>query len=362
MSGTEMELCDKLKQACLKGKGISGEGALMLFEEGAAKPYRVMAAAAEIREYFHGRDINLCAIVNAKSGRCAEDCAFCAQSAHYRTGAPVFPLKSAEEIEEVAREAANSGAEMFAIVTSGKTLTREREWTEVFRAIEKISALGLKPCASLGMLKTKRARQLKDAGLFRYHHNLETARSYFPYICTTHTYDEDVETITIVKDAGLQVCAGGIMGLGEGITHRIELALTLRELQVDSIPLNFLTPIAGTPLAGMKPLAPMEILLTISVLRFLLPDKDLRLCGGTEKNLRQLIPLAIVAGANAIMTGNYLTTSGRDSALDHELVSDLSLRATREWLPRCRCAHEVDNGDIVTLVTGGTGRCSRSDG
>lgn len=332
-----MDGYEELKQACIEKRGISGEEALRLFEEGAATPYQVIAAAAEIREHFHGKEVNLCAIINAKSGRCSEDCAFCAQSAHYRTGVDVFPLKKAEEIEQVAAEAARCGAEMFAIVTSGKTLRREQEWTEVCRAIERIALLGLKPCASLGMIRPARARQLKAAGLFRYHHNLETARSFFPRICTTHDYEEDVATIGVVKEAGLQVCSGGIMGLGEGVSHRIELALTLRELGVDSVPLNFLNPIAGTPLAQAKPLPPMEIILTIAVLRFLLPQQDLRLCGGTEKNLRQLLPLAVVAGANAIMTGNYLTTSGRDPSLDHELLRDLGLRATREFVPRCKC-------------------------
>lgn len=338
-----MKLAEKLKEKCLRGREITAEEALCLFEEGTENPFAVMAQASEIRERFRGKEINLCAIVNAKSGRCSEDCAFCAQSAHYRTGAPVFPLKKAEEIAKEAKEALKAGAEMFSIVTSGKKLRREKEWQEVCRAIELVSRIGLKPCASLGIIEKRRARQLKEAGLFRYHHNLETARSFFPQICTTHSYEEDAETIEIAKDAGLSVCAGGIIGLGEGISHRIELALTLRELKVDSVPLNFLNPIKGTPLYRRDLLPPLEILLTISIFRFLLPDKDLRLCGGTEKNLRQLLPLAIVAGANAVMTGNYLTTEGRNPALDHELIRDLGLRATREFQRPCQCEEVVEN-------------------
>ncbi|HOL58933.1 MAG TPA: biotin synthase BioB [Syntrophales bacterium] len=342
-----MGIAEKLKEKCLAGRKITANEALILFEEGVQRPYHIMAVAGEIREHFKGREINLCAIVNAKSGRCSEDCAFCAQSAHWRTGAPVFPLKSAEEIVREAKGAKKAGAEMFGIVTSGKKLRREKEWQEMLKAVEMVSKLGLKPCASLGMLEPKRARQLKEAGLFRYHHNLETARSFFPRICTTHDYEEDVETIEVAKAVNLSVCSGGIIGLGEGVSHRIELALTLRELEVDSVPLNFLNPIKGTPLYKQAPLSPLEILVTISVMRFLLPDKDLRLCGGKEKNLRQLLPLAVIGGANAIMTGNYLTTTGRDPACDHELIQDLGLKATREFSGRCRCEGMVEiEGDM----------------
>ncbi|MCX7981483.1 MAG: biotin synthase BioB [Syntrophales bacterium] len=338
-----MDIGNKLKEKCLAGSDITAEEALLLFEEATERPYYIIALAADIREHFHGKKINLCAIVNAKSGRCSEDCAFCAQSAHYRTGAPVFPLKSAEEIAKEAQMAVQAGAEMFGIVTSGKKLRREKEWDEILRAVEMVSRLGLKPCASLGVLEPKRARQLKEAGLFRYHHNLETARSFFSRICTTHSYEEDVETIVIAKDASLSVCSGGIIGMGENISHRIELALTLRELKVDSVPLNFLNPIKGTPLYRLNPLPPLELLITISVMRFLLPDRDLRLCGGKEKNLRQLLPLAVIGGANAIMTGNYLTTTGRNPELDHELLRDLGLEATRDFWPNCRCKTTVEN-------------------
>lgn len=338
---------ERLKEKCLVGQEVTPEEALLLFEEAVDRPYYVMALAAEIREHFKGKRINLCAIVNAKSGRCSEDCAFCAQSAHYRTSAPVFPLKGAEEILKEARMAVKAGAEMFGIVTSGKKLRREKEWSEVLKAVEMVASLGMKPCASLGILEPKRARQLKDAGLFRYHHNLETARSFFTHICTTHAYEEDLETLVVAREAGLSVCSGGIFGMGEGISHRIELALTLRELKVDSVPLNFLNPIKGTPLYRLDPLPPLEIIASIAVMRFLLPDRDLRLCGGKEKNLRQLLPLAVIGGANAIMTGNYLTTEGRNPALDHELIQDLGLKATKD-LDFCRCECTVENGDNMS--------------
>lgn len=333
-----MDIIDKLKDQAVKKERISANEALSLFIEGASRPFRILAAASEIREHFKGREIILCSIVNAKSGKCSEDCSFCAQSSHYATGISSYPLKSVAKIVAAAEEAARSGAEMFGIVTSGKTVKTKKEWSEIFRAIGKIRKLGLQPCTSLGVIDTQKARDLKDAGLYRYHHNLETSRSFFPAICTTHAYDEDVKTVQAAKEAGLTVCSGGIIGLGEGITHRIELAQTLRKLDVDSVPLNILTPIKGTPLARREPLPPLEILMTIAIFRFLLPDRDIKLCGGKEKNLRQLLPFAIVAGANSLMTGNYLTTAGRGSALDQEMITDLGLKTTREAKPLCSCA------------------------
>lgn len=333
-----MDIIDKLKNQALQNDGLTVDDALDLFIEGANHPFQVMAAATEIREHFKVREIILCGIVNAKSGKCPENCSFCAQSSHYETGVPSYPLKPAAQIMEEAAAAARGGAELFGIVTSGKMIKAKKEWSEIFQAIDGIRKMGLKPCASLGIIDAQRARDLKAAGLYRYHHNLETSRSFFPNICTTHDYEEDVATVQTAKAAGLSVCSGGVIGLGEGITHRIELSETLRQLGVDSIPVNILTPIKGTPLARMAPLSPLEILMTIAVFRFMLPDRDIKLCGGKEKSLRQLLPLAIVAGANSLMTGNYLTTDGRDSALDQKMIADLGLKATREAKPICSCS------------------------
>jgi len=337
-----MDIIDKLKQKAVKGKGISDVEALELFIEGSGNPYPVFAAASEIREHFKGKDIILCGITNAKSGKCSEDCKFCAQSSHYSTDVPSYPLKPAKEILAEASLAKKDGAEFFGIVTSGKRVKAQKEWADIFKAIAGMNKIGIHPCASLGIIDAKKARDLKTAGLFRYHHNLETARSYFKNICTTHDYEENVETIRAAKAAGLSVCAGALIGMGEGVTHRIELAATLRKLNVDSIPINILNPIKGTPLDHIQPLPPMEILMTIAVFRFMLPDKDIKLCGGKEKNLRQLLPLGIIAGANSLMTGNYLTTTGRDSKLDHEMIADLGLIPTRN-LDTCRCGMEGEN-------------------
>ena len=335
-------MIEKLKNETIKNKGISTSDALELFIEGSNKPWRVMAAASEIREHFKGREIILCGITNAKSGKCSEDCKFCAQSSHYPTDAPSYPLKIASEMITEADDAARSGVEFFGIVTSGKQIKAKKEWNEIFKAVKGINKTGIKACASLGLIDTEKAKELKAAGLFRYHHNLETSRSFFKNICTTHDYEENIETIRIVKKAGLSVCAGALFGMGEGITHRIELAATLRELNVDSVPINILNPIKGTPLSHMLPLPPLEILMTIAVFRFMLPDKDIKLCGGKEKNLRQLLPLGIMAGANSLMTGNYLTTTGRDSKLDMEMIADLGLIPTRE-ANYCKCNAKREN-------------------
>lgn len=325
-----MERAILLKEKAIQSKDLNFEEAMYLYKFGIEHPFLLFGLSSEIREFFKGKKINMCGIVNAKSGKCGENCKFCAQSAHYNTGVQVYPLLKAEEIVEKAKEAKSMGAHMFGIVTSGTKISSEEEWEEIYKAIEGINNLGIKACASLGLLDEKRAVKLKEKGLFRYHHNLETSESFFPNICNTHDYKEDIQTVLSAKKAGLSTCSGGIIGLGENIEHRIELALTLRELDVDSVPVNILNPIKGTPLQNALPLSPIEILVTIAIFRFLLPDKDIKLCGGKEKNLRQLLPLGIVAGCNSLMTGNYLTTTGRDTQLDLEMIKDLGMEAVYE--------------------------------
>ncbi len=334
-----MDFIERLKNKAIRKKEVTISEALELFIEGSSNPFRVMVESSEVREHFKGKEIILCSITNAKSGKCSENCKFCAQSSHYPTDVLSYPLKTATEMITEAKEAARCGAEFFSIVTSGKRIKAKKEWNEIFKAIKGMNKIPIHACASLGLIDNEKALELKAAGLFRYHHNLETSRSYFRHICTTHDYEEDVETIRNVKKAGLSVCAGAIFGMGESITHRIELAATLRELNVDSVPLNILNPIKGTPLSHMQQLAPLEILMTIAVFRFMLPDKDIKLCGGKEKNLRQLLPLGIIAGANSLMTGDYLTTTGRDSKLDMEMIADLGLIPTRE-ANYCKCGSE----------------------
>jgi biotin synthase len=316
-----------LKERAIERRDIGREEASRLCEIGVQRPFALMAAASEIKEHFKGKRVNVCGIINAKSGRCPEDCRFCIQSAHYETATPVYGLVSKEEIVAAAGRAKAAGAHMFGIVTSGTRIDSEAEWEVIYGAVREIDAAGIRPCASLGMIDAQRAAALKDAGLYRYHHNLETARSFFDNICTTHAYQEDIDTILAAKKAGLKTCCGGIIGMGESMEQRIEFALTLKGLDVDSVPFNILDPRPGTPLSATPSVHPIELLVTIAIFRFILPDKDIKLCGGKEANLRQLLPLGIVAGANSLMTGDYLTTPGRDPGLDFEMIKDLGLEA-----------------------------------
>jgi biotin synthase len=321
------------KKEIVEGRKIGLSEAMELSQAGLKRPYLLMTAASDIREHFKGKTVSLCGIVNAKSGRCRENCRFCAQSAHWNTDVQAYPLIAAEEIVKQAAQAGKDGAHLFGIVTSGTRISSDREWKEIFKAVEGIRAQGVLPCVSLGMIDKDKAIELKKAGLYRYHHNLETSRSFFSEICTTHDYDDDVKTVLAAKEAGLSVCSGGIIGLGETMAQRMEMACLLGELNVESVPVNILNPIAGTPLMNSKPLPPVEILVTLAMFRFVLPDKDIKLCGGKEKNLRQLLPLGLIAGCNSLMTGNYLTTSGRDTALDLEMIRDLGMEPLFEDSP-----------------------------
>lgn len=285
----------------------------------------VMACADKIRNRYHKNRIFTCAITNAKSGFCSEDCAFCAQSSHHHTDIHTYPMVSEEFLIESAVSRQRDGAVKFGMVTSGYANTVE-EMARICRTAASIrtqTPLGV--CASLGMLKVSTAVQLKNGGVTRYHHNLETARSYFSAVCTTHDYEEDVETVRIAKNAGLEVCSGGIMGLGESWEQRIELSLTLRELDVDSIPINFLNPISGTRMENRAPLSPQEALRCIALFRFMHPQKDIVICGGRGVTLGDFQSWIFMAGANGLMIGDYLTTQGRDARMDMEMIQAIGL-------------------------------------
>jgi biotin synthase len=321
-------LIDTTLQTILADGRIDEETALQLATARGSDLIALFQAASRIREQHFGTAVSLCSIINAKSGRCPENCAFCAQSAHHLTDAPVYPLKSTDAMVEAAAMAASHGAGCFGIVTSGTAIASGEELDRLCEALERIRReTTISPSCSLGILDEETARRLKAAGMETYHHNLETARSFFPAVCTTHDYEEDVNTVRAAKRAGLRVCSGGIFGLGETMAQRIELALTLRELEVDSIPLNFLNPVPGTPLADADNLTPMECLLTIALFRIILPDRTITVCGGRERNLRDLQSWIFMAGASGTMIGDFLTTSGRPVASDLQMIRDLGLVA-----------------------------------
>ncbi len=318
----------QISEKVLQGGVLDTREALSILNaEGSDLAY-LFAGAQRIREYHLGRRIELCSITNAKSGRCSENCSFCAQSIHYQTDAPVYPMRSRVEMVAAARQAEQDGSGCFGIVTSGTRPEPGGELEEVLAAIREIRATtAIPPSASLGILDRETAVKLAEAGCVTYHHNLETARSYFPNICTTHDYELDVETVRVAKGAGMRVCCGGIFGLGENLEQRLELALTLRELEVDSVPLNFLNPVKGTPMEGQNTLTPMDCLRIVTLFRHLLPDRKISVCGGREPNLREFQSWIFLAGASGMMIGNYLTTSGRDLSTDLQLLRDAEVEA-----------------------------------
>ncbi|MDR1114038.1 MAG: biotin synthase BioB [Candidatus Margulisbacteria bacterium] len=284
----------------------------------------LMLQAREIRDKYTGQHAQLCSIVNAKSGSCPEDCAYCAQSARHQTGVETYALLPPEQILAKALLAKKNGAHCFGIVTSGKGLSSQ-DIDRVIEAVRLIAAEGVHAAASLGIIDKESLQKLKDAGLCRYHHNLETAESYFPQICTTHTYADRVRTARVAKEVGLELCCGGIIGLGETKEQRVELVLALAELAPESVPLNFLNPIAGTRLEKLSPLSVEDICRTIALFRFFLPDKNIGVMGGREQLLKDRQDLVFAAGANGFMLGDYLTTAGNSVAKDYELVEAAGL-------------------------------------
>jgi len=312
----------------LSGSSLTAsQGLAILAAEGAGLTH-LLAGAHFLKEKAFGNKIFLCSIINAKAGRCSENCAFCAQSSHFKTDTPSYPLKSQEEIVQSALQACDNGSTCFGIVTSGARPSAGREFETLLAAISEIrSRTGIEPSASLGILSGDMAKALAGAGCATYHHNLETARSFFPRICSTHDYQDDVNTVILAKASGMKVCCGGILGLGESLQQRVELAQTLAELDVDSVPLNFLNPVEGTPLAGQQQLTPLDCLKIIALFRYFLPTKRISVCGGRETNLRELQSWIFSAGASGSMIGNYLTTAGRDLAVDLQMFHDLGVEA-----------------------------------
>lgn len=282
--------------------------------------------ASRLREAHFGRRVSLCVIINAKSGLCSEDCAFCSQAASSKAEIARYPLLPKEKLLEAARAAHAQGAARFSIVTSGKGVASAREQGEIVEAVAALrEAVPLRVCASLGLADRPFLSELQAAGLYRFHHNLETAASFYPQICSTHSYKDRMATIEAAKDAGLSVCVGGIFGMGESLAQRYEMAQAIKHLAVDAIPLNFLHPLPGTRLAARPLLTPLEALKIIMAFRLTFPDKTIIICGGRQPTLRSLAPLIFAAGANALMTGDYLTTKGRLPEEDRLMLADLGL-------------------------------------
>ena len=315
---------EELAHQVLAGKQLNYEEGVELIRTERAYLLFLFAWADRIRQEFLPSGSDLCAIINGRSGRCTEDCSYCAQSIHYQTGVKEYPLLSEERFLQATEQAFQDGAHRFSIVTSGPGGAEDQDFHSLVRTLGKMVDRGdLNICASLGSLTEEKARALKEAGVVRYHHNIESAESHYREICRTHTWQERVNTIRIARDAGLEVCSGGIFGLGESPEQRVEMALALREMDIQCVPLNVLSQIPGTPLEHQPSLAPLDYLQAVATFRFLLPTLGIRSAGGREKTLRDLQSMLLLSGADGMMIGGYLTTGGRDPLMDQQMLKDI---------------------------------------
>ncbi len=318
----------ELGRKVLGGGDVSREEAQWLFGlTASADIFDLMSWANRIREHYKGNKIHLCSIVNAKAGACSEDCKFCSQSAAYQTDAPRYPFVDPEPVLNAADEAKSNSVSALGLVAAWKGLDEGPMLDEVCDRLKELSDSGkTRADASLGIIKSEKvAERLKEAGLKCYNHNLESSRRFFPEICETHSYEDRLETIRIMKEAGIKICSGGILGMGESPEDRCDMALELRELGVHVVPVNILNPVDGTPFADKPRIAPMEVLKSIACFRFILPRKEIMIAGGREVNLRDMQSMIFMAGASALMVGNYLTTLNQPVEKDLQMLKDLGL-------------------------------------
>ena len=318
----------ELGQRVLDGGHLRRDEAQWLFDlESSADIYDLLSWANRVREHFKGNKIHLCSIVNAKAGACSENCSFCAQSSFYQTGSPKYGFVDPEPVSEAADEANRNGVTAVGLVAAWKGLNEGPMLDEVCARISDLKAGGkTRPDASLGIIKNQRvADRLKEAGLECYGHNLESSRRFFPNTCTTHTYDDRINTIGYLKKAGIKICSGGIIGMGETREDRCDLAFSLKEIGANVVPVNILNPIPGTPFEKNTPLPPLEILKTIACFRLILPRQEIMVAGGRTVNLRDMQSMVFMAGASALMVGNYLTTLNQSVEKDLQMLKDLGL-------------------------------------
>jgi biotin synthase len=318
----------ELGERVLSGGEITREEGLWLFHlDNTVDVFDLMSWANRVREHYKGNKIHLCSIVNVKAGGCSENCRFCAQSAAYQTDSPRYNFIEAEPVLAAAEEARVNEVTALGLVAAWKGLAEGPVLDEVCTRIEELARSGkTRPDASLGIIKSQKiADRLRRSGLECYNHNLESSKRFFPQVCTSHTYEERVETIQYLKKAGIKICSGGILGMGETREDRCELAFALKELGANIIPINILNPIPGTPFADNPPLAPMEILKTIACFRLILPRREIMIAGGRAVNLRDMQSMIFMAGASALMVGNYLTTLNQPVEKDLQMLKDLGL-------------------------------------
>ena len=329
-----LDRLSSLTNLALSGEGISADDAIWIFSLPHEYSEKIMEGASLIRETFRGNAIDPCTVMNAKSGACGEDCHFCSQSSHHSTISPEFEMVSKEKILQTATLAVANGARRFCVATSGRGLSDPIEVEAICQSIETVRKdVKVWSCATLGILSEDVLEKLKDSGLNRLHHNLETSKEYFGNIVTTHQWEDRVETIKKAQAKGISVCSGGIFGLGESERDRVSMLQTLRELNVDSIPLNFLVPIPGTPLYDEEAgIGPEEALRSIAVARYMLPTKEIRITGGRVQALGGRHPEIFRHGADGVMIGNYLTRMGRPPLDDIQMIKDMGHTLSKDPL------------------------------
>lgn len=317
-----------LGQKVIDGGMITRDEALRIFSlDESSDIYLLLAWANRIREHFRGNKIHLCSIVNIKAGGCPENCRFCAQSAFYDTSSPRYSLIDKAAVMEAVDEAHRNNVAGLGIVAAWRGLKEGPVLDEICDCLETMKRSGkTRPDASLGLISSQTvADRLKAAGCECYNHNLESSERFYSQVCTTHTYQDRVKTIQHLKQAGISICSGGILGMGETREDRCDLALSLRELEVDFVPINILNPVAGTPLGTVEPLTPLEALKSIACFRFILPRQEILLAGGRVVNLRDVQSMIFMAGASGVMVGNYLTTVNQPIEKDLQMIKDLGL-------------------------------------
>ncbi|MCS7463389.1 biotin synthase BioB [Paenibacillus doosanensis] len=311
-----------LAKKAIGGQLLSMEEGLSVLEAVDEEVLAILHAAYRVRRHYYGNKVKLNLIINAKSGLCPEDCGYCSQSIVSAAPIDKYPLLDKATLIDGARRAMELKVGTYCIVASGRGPTN-RELNQVIEAVRKIKqAMPMKICACLGILSDEQAMRLQEAGVDRYNHNLNTSRANFPRITTTHTYDDRVETVRQAKASGMSPCSGCIIGMGETSREVVEMAFALRELDADSIPVNFLNPIAGTPLESYRDLNPRYCLKVLALMRLINPSKEIRIAGGREVNLGALQALGLYA-ANSVFVGDYLTTAGQEATEDHRMIEDL---------------------------------------
>jgi len=307
-----------------EGYGITREDGLALCRP-SVDVYDLIYWANKIRRKYRGDEVKACSIVSVKTGACSEDCSFCAQSSKWKTNSPVHDFLPAEQIRAAAKAAKKNGSYALGLVAQGHG-PKDEDLDIYIDYMKVMEEEGLvEKHINIGIMSESQIKRLKDNGMVCCGHNLETSRRFFPKVCSTHSYDERVETMQALQRQGVKICSGAIFGLGEEWIDRVDLAIDLRDLGAGNIPMNFLNRIDGTPVATQAPMPPLDILKTVALYRFILFDRDLGVYGGREVNLRDLQSLIFMAGASAVMIGNYLTTAGRPAELDRQMLRDLQL-------------------------------------